>query len=204
MFPEVDPTVFEPFATNIVNSSTPTSGNRTFTNIRIKANTNPTFSGNITIKGVVFVETPNKVQFSGNLNFTGVLVTQDAGDNVYTTNTVKFTGNTTSQGVESLPDTAEFHDLRQMPGSFLLAPGFGVSFTGNFGTVNGCMAADAFTFTGNAGGLVKGPIINYSDSIFSLTGNSSVTIDRLNTPTEPPGFSSNGSLRADNTTYAEY
>ena len=203
-FPEVAPTVFEPFATNIVDASTPTSGNKTFTNIRIKANANPTFSGNITINGVVFVEQPNKVQFSGNLNFTGLLVTQDAGDNAYTTNTVKFTGNTTSRGVESLPDTPEFHDLRQMPGSFILAPGFGVSFTGNFGTVNGCMAADAFSFTGNAGGVVKGPIINYSDSTFSLTGNSQVVIDRLNSPSEPPGFSSRGSLRADSSTYVEY
>lgn len=204
VFPEVDPTVFEPFATNIVNSSTSTTGNKTFTNIRIVAGTNPNFSGNITLKGVIFVEKPNMVTFTGNLNITGLIVTQDAGDNVYTQNTIKFTGNTTSYGVETLPDTTEFHDLRNMPGSFILAPGFGVTFTGNFGTVNGCMAADSFTFTGNAGGTVNGPIINYSDSDLSLTGNSSLTINRLNSPAVPPGFESQVCLIPDSTTYAEH
>lgn len=203
-FPEVDPTVFEPFATNIVDSSTSTSGNKTFTNIRIKAGTNKTFSGNITLKGVIFIEKPNKVTFSGNTTFQGVIVTQDAGDNVYTDNTVKFTGNVAVTGVETLPDTAEFHTLRTMPGAFILAPGFGLSFTGNFGTVSGCMAADSFTFTGNAGGTIRGGIINYSDSRFKLAGNSSVIIDRDGTPNTPPGFIMSLTLVISPDSYAEY
>ena len=203
-FPEVDPTVFEPFATNIVDSSTSTSGNKTFTNIRIKAGTNKTFSGNITLKGVIFIEAPNNVHFSGNTTFTGVIVTEDAGDNVYTDNTVKFTGNVAVSGVETLPDTPEFHTLRTMPGAFILAPGFGLSFTGNFGTVSGCMAADSFTFTGNAGGTIRGGIINYSDSRFKLTGNSSVIIDRDGTPSTPPGFVTSLTLVINPQSYAEY
>ena len=203
-FPEVDPTVFEPYATNIIDSHTSTNGNKTFTNIRIKAGTNPTFSGNITIKGVVFVEQPNVVTFSGNTNMTGVLVTQDAGDNTYTTNKIKFTGNMTSKGVEQLPDTAEFHELRELKGSFILAPGFGVSFAGNFGTVNGTMAADAFTFVGNSGGTVKGGIINYSDSDFTLTGNSRVVIDRNGMPDTPAGFNIPAGLATDASSYVEY
>lgn len=203
-FPEVDPTVFESFATNILDANTPTSGNRTFTNIRIPANRNPTFSGNITIKGVVFIEAPNTVRFTGNLNLTGVVVTEDAGEDVYTTNTIRFTGNTTVAGVESLPDTEAFAELKGLPGSFLLAPGFGVTFTGNFGAVNGCMAADAFTWTGNAGGTVRGPIINYSDSAFSLTGNAHLTIDRSTYPQTPPGFITPGRLAAAPGSYREY
>ncbi len=203
-FPEVDPTVFEPFATTLVDSSTSTTGNKTFTNIRIRANTNPNFTGNITLKGVVFIEKPNRVTFTGNLNITGVIVTQDAGDNVYTDNTIRFTGNTTVRGVEQLPDTPEFQQLRQMPGAFLLAPGFGVSFTGNFGTVSGCMAADAFTWTGNAGGTVNGPIINYSDSVFSLTGNSILTINRNTYSHTPPGFSSPSRFTPNASSYREY
>ena len=203
-FPEVAPTVFEPFATNIVDSSTSTGGNKTFTNIRIKANTNPTFSGNIKLNGVIFVEAPNKVHFSGNTTFTGVLVTEDAGDDTYQDNTVKFTGNVSVKGVEELPDTAEFHSLRGMPGAFVLAPGFGLSFTGNFGTVGGCMAADEFKFTGNAGGTVRGGIINYSDSTFKLTGNSTVIIDRDGTPDIPPGFVMSLTLVVSAASYAEY
>lgn len=202
-FPEIDPSVFAPFATNIVDGSTSTNGNKTFTNIRIRAGTNPTFSGNITLKGVVYVEKPNRVSFAGNLNFTGVLVTEDAGDNAYDDNTIRFTGNTTSQGVESLPDTPEFHTLRQRPGSFLLAPGFGVSFTGNFGTVNGAMAADKFNFTGNAGGTVYGPVINYSDSEFRMTGNASLIINRSRYTGTPPGFNVPSKFSPDPGSYME-
>lgn len=220
-FPEVDPTVFESFATNIVNSSTSTSGNKTFTNIRIAANTNPNFSGNITINGVVFIEQPNNVRFTGNLNMTGVIVTEDAGENVYDSNTVRFTGNSTFRGVDSLPDTVPFHTLREKTGSFILAPGFGLEFTGNFGAINGTMAADQFKFTGNAGGVIKGMIINYSDSEFKLTGNSSITIDRTKDldraagtdtpeiPAPPPGVAfpvvpQPEVLKADPGTYTEY
>ena len=215
-FPEVDPTVFELFATNIVDSSTSTDGDKTFTNIRIAANTNPTFSGNITINGVIFIEQPNQVHFSGNLTMKGVIVTEDAGDDVYDENTIKFTGNSNFEGVEALPDTAEFHELRQMPGAFVLAPGFGLQFTGNFGAISGTMAADEFKFTGNAGGVISGMVINYSDSAFTLTGNSMLIIDRSadvarsggtstpDMPAPPPGFIQPCVLTALVGTYTEY
>lgn len=187
-FPEVDPTVFEPFATNIVTSQTRTNGNRSFSNIRIQANADPTFSGNITLSGVVYIEQPNRVHFSGNVNITGVIVTEDAGDDNYDDCTLKFTGNTSVTGVENLPDTPEYHELRQMPGAFLLAPGFGVEFTGNFGTVSGCLAAEKFKWTGNAGGHVDGMILSYGPEEFKLTGNSHLTIDRSQYDNQPPGF----------------
>jgi hypothetical protein len=199
----VDPTVFQPFAVNIVDGNTSTSGNKTFTNIRIKAGTNPTFSGNTTLKGVIFVEQPNRVTFAGNTTMTGMIVTQTAPSNTYTSNTISFTGNTTFSGVENLPDTSDFHVLRTMPGSSILAPGFGLTFTGNFGTVGGCMAADSFSFTGNAGGTIRGGIINYSDSQFSLTGNSSIIVDRSGTPTTPPGFALPSTTKANPDTYLE-
>ena len=202
-FPEADPSVFEPFATNIVDRSTRTNGNRTFTNIRILAGTNPTFSGNITIKGVVFIETPNRVRFSGNLNITGVVVTEDAGDGDLGNNYIHFTGNTSTQGVENLPDTPEFQGLKQLPGTFLLAPGFSVKFTGNFGTINGAMGCDQFQFTGNAGGTVTGPIINWSDTAFTMTGNAHLTIDRSGGSGAPPGFSSGGGFEPLPETYTE-
>ncbi len=202
-FPEIDPTVFEPFATNLVDSSTNTNGNRTFENIRIAAGTNPTFSGNTTIRGVVFIEAPNEVRFTGNLDFTGVIVTEDAGEDAYDDNTIRFTGNMTSAGVEDLPDTPQFADLREMPGSMLLAPGFGVHFTGNFGTVNGALAADQFMMTGNSGGIVRGPIICYSDSDFTLTGNAHFSIDRSHYESEPPGFAQSSTMAPAPDTYRE-
>jgi len=204
-FPEVDPTVFEPFATNVVDASTSTSGNKTFNNIRIAAGANKTFSGNITLNGVIYIEVPNNIHFSGNVNINGVIVTQDAGDGQHGSNTIKFTGNTTVRGVETLPEEPQFSELRQMPGAFLLAPGFSTQFTGNFGTVSGQMAADEFKFAGNAGGTIKGGIINYGDTEFKLTGNSELIIDRNDVPPVPPGFTTAGtaSLSIQPGTYRE-
>ncbi len=205
-FPEVDPTVFEPFATNIVDASTSTTGDQTFNNIRILAGTNKTFSGNTTLNGVIFIETPNRIHFSGNVTITGVIVTQDAGDGAHESNTIKFTGNTTARSVEQLPAESRFAELRDMPGAFLLAPGFGTEFAGNFGTLSGCIAADRFKFTGNAGGTVKGGIINYGDTELKLTGNSNLTIDRSDASKVPPGFtvSSRATLSVRRETYREY
>ncbi len=188
-FPEADPSAFEPFATNVVDSSTNTSGKKTFVNIRILAGTDPTFAGNITLKGVTFIETPNKVTFTGNLQIDGVIVTQDAGEGGLDDNYLHFTGNTVTSGVESLPDDqSEFAGLKELDGTFLLAPGFSAKFTGNFGTVNGAMAADEFRMTGNAAGTVRGPIINWADTPFKMTGNARVTIDRSGSSTLPRGF----------------
>ena len=202
-FPEADPSVFEVFATNVVDSSTVTSGNKTFSNIRILAGTDPTFAGNITLKGVVFVETPNKVKFAGNLNLIGVVITEDAGDGELDGNYIHFTGNTSTQGVESLPDQSEFAGLKVLPGTFLLAPGFSVKFAGNFGTVNGAMAADEFKIAGNAGGTVHGPVINWGDTEFMLTGNSNITIDRGGSFELPQGFTTGAGLSPMSGTYQE-
>lgn len=187
-FPEVDPTPFESYATTVVDASTNTSGNKTFTNIRIKANSNKTFSGNVELKGVIFIEQPNRIHFSGNVTITGVIVTEDAGENNYTSNTVKFSGNLDARGVEELPDAYPFAELRQKTGSFILAPGFGVEFVGNFGTIGGCMAAEKFKWTGNASGVVRGSVISYSDAEFRMTGNSRITIDRDGEDGPPAGF----------------
>jgi len=201
--PEPDVSIFEPFATNIVDASTNTNGNRTFTNIRIVAGTNPTFSGNIEIRGVVFIETPNRVTFSGNLDLTGVVVTEDAGEDDLDDNSIHFSGNTDIQGVECLPGP-EFEQLRQLPGTFLVAPGFSTQFTGNFGTINGTMAAEEFKFAGNAGGTIHGCLINWGDRELKLVGNSHLIFDRSSMPDSPPGFLSPSTLVVIPGTYEEF
>jgi Tfp pilus assembly protein PilX len=186
--PEVDPTVFQPLATNHMTASTPTSGNNTYDNLYIPANRNPTFSGNSQLRGVTYIEKPNKVTFTGNTTITGVVVTQDAGDNHYDDNTIKFAGNTYFNDVSTLPALPQFTQVKQMPGASLLAPGFGLTFTGNFGTVAGWIAADKFTFTGNVTGTIRGGIINYGDTQFGATGSVSLTFDRNDAANSPSGF----------------
>jgi len=184
--PEVDGSPFEPYATDIIAGNR--SGNYTLSNIRIVAGANPRFSGNYTIKGVIYVETPNIVTFTGNTTIKGVIVTEDAGDEAYNSNKIKFRGNTSLQGVGSLPDDPEYAGLKDLPGSMLLAPGFGIDFHGNFGTVVGCMAADKFSFYGNCGGTVHGSIINYGQTTMTMTGNSNFYFDHSDVEEDPAGF----------------
>ena len=200
-WPEVDPSVFRPYAINT--QATGTSGNTTLSNIIIPPNTNPTFAGNTVIYGVVYVQSPNKVKFTGNTVLVGCIVCDPPAVDNLTANSIQFTGNMSSAGVESLPAGSTYDGLRELTGSFLLAPGFSASFTGNFSTVNGCMVASQFSFTGNAGGRVKGGIINLRDSSFTLTGNANITIDRENAVQHPAGLGGGFRLVCVSGSYAE-
>lgn len=186
--PEADPSVFEPFATMVMNQHTRTNGNYTHSNLRIPAGTNPHFSGNYTLRGVIYIEAPNEVRFDGNATIQGVIVTEDAGDDAWDQNTIEFRGNTTIQPVESLPAEPQFDQLREMNGTFLLAPGFHADFRGNFGVIGGAVAAEHLTFTGNSGGTIRGSMINYGTDPLVLWGNSHFHIDQSNSPSTPPGF----------------
>jgi hypothetical protein len=184
--PRPDPTVFEPLATSTIPKKT--AGNVTFTNIRIPANTNPKFTGTVNLEGVIYIESPNKLQFLGDVIVTGVIVTEDPGPGQIVNNYIDFGGDVKFQDISTLPDTPEHAALRSMPGATLLAPGFGVEFTGNFGTVGGALAAEKFILSGSSGGTVRGPVINYSSDPFEMSGSTYLTIDRSGSERVPPGF----------------
>jgi len=200
-WPEVDISVFTPFATNTYSGKG--SGDLTLSNIRIPANTNPNFSDNVTIYGVVYIESPNKVTFSGNANIVGVIVAQKPAVDNLKANTISFTGNVSTSGVENLPADSQYDGLRSLTGSFVLAPGYNVSFSGNFNTVNGCMVASQFGFTGNAGGKIKGGVINLADSDLLMSGEASIIIDRKGFTENPAGLSSSLKLVCVSGSYAE-
>ncbi len=188
VFPEIDISPYEHLATNIYDPATDTGSDVILENIRIPAGTNPNFTAGVQIRGVLLIEEPNDVKFAGHADITGVIITEDPGDMSFYDNTITFSGTVTSQGVESLPEEPQFTELKQLPGTMLLAPGFGVTFTGNFNTINGAIAADKFSITGNAGGVICGPIISYGDTEFELLGSSEVVIDRSQYGTTPIGF----------------
>ncbi|MCK5114848.1 MAG: pilus assembly PilX N-terminal domain-containing protein [Phycisphaerae bacterium] len=202
--PRPDTSIFKKFATNTLSKKCKKNRNKTLTNIYIPPNTNPTFSGNTTINGVVYIASPNKVKFHGNLKITGVIVTEDPGSGKSHKNSLQFSGNTKARGVESLPHKPEFAELRKLPGAAILAPGFSVKFTGNFGTVSGALAAEQFSFRGNAGGIVKGPVISYGNAPFRMSGNARLIIDRSDYDMVPPGFTNKKvALTPVMSTYAE-
>jgi len=187
-WPSFDTSVFEAYATNVYDGDGNES-NGTFTNLRIPAGTNPTFNGNTQLYGVIYIESPNKVTFNGNTNICGVVVCEEPTVTNYSRNQLKFNGNLTASGVEYLPDDPEFDGIRDLTGTFLLAPGFYAKFAGNFSTINGYIVAGKFKFSGNAAGTVRGGVLNLDDSAFIVSGNAHITIDKQNAADQPAGFS---------------
>jgi hypothetical protein len=201
-FPAPNPGEFEPFVQNtFVKGTTPTS-NTTLQNIRIPANSNPSFSGNVTINGVMFIETPNVVTFNGNTLITGVIVGDGTLDALSPSNTLQFLGTVESHDVNQLPNEG-FAGLKEKKGTFLLAPGFGVSFGGNFATINGVIAASGVSFFGKAGGTINGSVVNYSDNTMTLEGNTNLTFNRSGADTNPAGFGPSKVLRFQPSSYSE-
>ena len=201
--PTPETSTFASYATNIVDASTDTHGNQTFENIRIVAGANPTFSDNITINGVIFIESPNTVAFTGNTTITGLIVADGDLDSPISSDQIQFGGNLTSHSVSQLPGDSVFDGLRDQTGTFILAPGFGCSFTGNFSTVNGAIAASGVNFTGNANGTITNSVINYSQEPMSLTGNARLYFDRSASVDNPSGFISNQVLEFLPSSYSE-
>ncbi len=193
-FPIPNASHFEPYVTGItIDSTTDLSALATLDNVRIAAGTgtaeNPlTIDGGTQINGVFFIEQPNVVNFGGGVNITGIIV----GDGDYTdnsaTNTITFEGGVSSNSAADLPES--FGDLRNESGTFMMVPGFEVSMGGNFGTLNGCIAANGVNFYGTAGGTIGGSVLNYSDQPMVMEGNGDLYFNRTGDAEIPDGFDS--------------
>ncbi|MGB2865652.1 MAG: pilus assembly PilX N-terminal domain-containing protein [Sedimentisphaerales bacterium] len=201
-FPEPDPDQFESFVTAL-DPNTDTSADATLENIRIPANTNPTFSGQVTLKGIVYIETPNVVTFTGGADITGIIVGDgDIQDNSGV-NQIIFLGNVDSHPITELPEEAQFNGLHDQTGTFVMAPGFHVSFGGSFSTLSGAISGNGIEFFGNAGGTINGSVINYSDEEMTLSGNSDLYFNRSGTTEVPAGFVPEIVLEYNPSTYTE-
>jgi len=187
-FPEPDPDRFEAYATTVMDAGMDTSSDVVLQNVRIPADMNPHFSGQATLLGVVFIEQPNVVKFSGRVNSTAIIVgdgdwTDDSGSNQ-----IIFTGNVSSQPVSTLPDTPQFAGIRDEIGTFLMAPGFDLTFQGSFSTLSGAIAGNGIEFSGNAGGTIRGSVINYANKTMELSGNTELKFNRSGLDSLPSGF----------------
>ncbi len=184
-FPVPEPNYFRHY---VQNTYDPNNVLAEYENVIIPAGTNPITFGNVTFRGIVFIEAPNIVTFTGNTTITGIIVGNgDLNDNSGT-NRIDFLGTIISYPVTDLPEETQFEQLRNETGTFLMAPGFSVSFGGNFETLNGAIAANGIEFFGNAGGTIDGSVINYSGSPMTLSGNSDLFFNRSGTELMPAGF----------------
>ena len=203
-FPVPNTTHFEQYVTgDTIDSDTDVSSGGTYENVRIAAGTDPHFTGNVTINGIMFIETPNTVHFGGNCTINGLIVGDGSMDDNSGTNRIEFGGTVASSSVTQLPDESQFDGLRDETGTFLMAPGFSVTFDGNFDTLNGAIAANGITFSGNAGGTIAGSVINYSDTPMVLSGNSDLFFNRSGITEVPAGFEPEIVLHHDPASYDE-
>jgi len=185
-FPTPDTARFRPYATGeIIDSSTDLSKGMTLTNATIVADTNPNFLSSVIINGVLFIESPNKVTFGRNVSLQGIIVAEGDLTDDPITDRIDILGNFASG---PYPAGAEFDAIRGEVGSSIVAPGFAMSFQGNFSTLEGVVAVSGIHFSGNVAALIKGTIINYSDTPMIIEGNASMNFDRAGSTKVPAGF----------------
>ncbi|MCJ7675442.1 MAG: PilX N-terminal domain-containing pilus assembly protein [Sedimentisphaerales bacterium] len=186
-FPTPYPANFEQYVTNTFDPKTNTATNITLENIRIPSGTNPSFSGNVVIRGLTFIEAPNVVRFSGDAQITGIIIGNGDVDSPDAENRIEFLGTVNSYSVSELPDEG-FGQLKKEAGTFVLAPGFSVCFGGNFQAINGVIAASGVQFFGNAGGIINGSVVNYGQAAMNLDGNTDLVFNRSGIAKNPAGF----------------
>ena len=187
-FPETDTAPLAALATNVVDSNTDISVNGlVLNNVKIAAGTNPTFAKDVVLNGVIYVEAPNRVTFTSKVTINGMIVTVPSEHPIADCQ-LDFAGQSEAFGVDVLPDTPQFAEVKQQTGSFIVAPGFSVKFSGQFSAINGTIAADQLTFTGQAEGVVNGALIGLAEHPAQVNGNVEIYVDRAKVNRNPSGF----------------
>jgi hypothetical protein len=204
-FPVPDTDRFRVYATGlpIINSSDPrlSAPGPTLTNVLIKGGVNPTFQGSVTINGVLFIESPNKVTFTKNVALNGIMVGDgDVMNPDPASRRIDIQGNFASG---PYPNDPMFDAIRAEEGTSILAPGFFVTFSGNFSTLEGVVAVSGVHFAGNVNAQIKGSIINYSNSPTVIEGNAVMNFDRAGSTKIPAGFDLLRELDYTPTSYSE-
>ena len=176
--PESDSRIFLPYAVN-----TYKPGQKVYTNVIIPPNTNPSFTGDTEIHGVLYIQYPNKVTFNSHTIIRGTIVVEN-GATPSTKNLITFGGGVEAYAVTTVPtDTIpEDSPLRKLVGSTLLAPGFHVSLGGQSGSIGGIMMAHSYEFTGGSGGVIEGTFIGLGDVEMKFTGGASIARSKPSGP----------------------
>jgi hypothetical protein len=142
-FPTIDTDIYRQYAVNAFKS-----GNKTQQNIRIPANTNPSFNGGDTVQGIMFIESPNTVTFRGNFNLQGILVFDNSSAGQNSTDNLDFRGNVSQL---PLPSGTAFDALRAASGIAILAPNAGLTMSGSTDSLlRGNVISNTFNFAGSA------------------------------------------------------
>jgi hypothetical protein len=177
-YPTVDTSIFAKFATN------PYLPFQTeYVNVKVLPGTNPVFNGPCSIKGVLYIQQPNYVTFAGNVTMQCIVATDPYDSSLLknsslATNVLEFTGSGGSKlSVASLPPgDSRFDGIRELTGSFIVAPKFDVKITGNFGTTIGDICGDRVSIGGSSAVNISGSIFTLSNAALTISGNASVSL----------------------------
>jgi hypothetical protein len=203
-FPYPNASLFTQYANGeIITSATNLQHSRTFVNAKVEKGTNPVFNNNVKIEGILYIEAPNVVTFSGGVDITGIIVAAGNVTDNSGTNKLIFQGNVSSHSISELPADSQYAGLRDQRGTFIMAPGFNLSFGGNFGTINGAIAGNGVQFSGNSGGTIFGSVLNYSPVTMNLSGNTDLIFNRSGITDIPSGFLSEIVMYFDPVSYKE-
>jgi hypothetical protein len=201
-FPEPDTARFGPYATgDVIDSSTDLSSENILVNCSIAAGTNPTFPKSVIIQGILLIESPNVVTFTRNVALQGIIVGEGDLTTYPVTDRIDILGNFSSG---TYPAGAEFDAIRDEVGSSIVAPGFAMSFQGNFSTLEGVVAVSGVHFSGNVAAQIKGTIINYSNDPMIIEGNAVMNFDREGSTKVPAGFDTHRVLTYKPSSYEEF
>jgi len=209
--PVIDRTPYKNIPTTIMNLANPPSG--TYKNIRIPANTNPSFANNVTILGLMYIEAPNVVNFGNSVTFRGVMVADDPPvGSPDTANAINFNNDSNNSiafsSVATLPDVdgggTSFVAVKKLAGSEILCPGFTMYFKNNLSSVGGVMALKALNAKNNVDSTLYGSLLIYGSAGLDFKNNSDLSIS-LSGSAPPPGFKGYGMapLAPDPATYSE-
>ena len=202
-FPEPNTANFTSYATgDQIDSTTDLDAyTNILVNCSITGGTNPVFPKSVTIQGILLIKSPNIVTFTRNVALQGIIVAQGDLTVDPVTNRIDILGNFASG---PYPSGAAFDAIRGEVGSSIVAPGFAMSFLGNFSTLEGVVAVSGVTFSGNVAAQIKGTIINYSDTPMTIAGNATMNFDRVATTKVPAGFDTLRVLTYNPTSYDEF
>ena len=185
-FPELDTGVYTKYA------KTPyVPGAAAYANVYVPPGTDPTFDG-VTVRGVLYVDAPNKVTISGDVTLQCVIVGPAKAALDVDANQINISGNTTCLPVSGLaanydPVNDPDNEVRKLGGAFMITPGFATSLAGTMGTVGGSIVTSKFSMTGTASGTIEGSVIVQDDQPTEIGGTSAVTIASTGTTAYPPG-----------------
>jgi hypothetical protein len=185
-FPTIDTSVFLPYATSTYGSGS------TMSNMVIPPNTNPKFTGNTTINGILYVKSPNKIEFKGNTTLAGFIVFENAGD--ASQNSITLSGNFS---VANLPASSAYDPLRAITGVGIIAPTTSLMMTGSAdSTFRGNVIVNTFENGGSADIVFdQGTLVALSPAANAITFNGKSvkwkTTGKNNQPSTGVSYSNN-------------